>query len=51
MRSRRGSSSRSSTNNACPCLRNIPMFLKHGTQNRNNFNVVVPTGFEPVFEP
>ena len=36
---------------ANPCSRNISMFLKHGVKFPNNFNVVVPTGFEPVSEP
>src|SRR5437899_3554443 len=31
-------------------LRNIRMFLKPGREILNNFKVVVPTGFEPVFE-
>ena len=32
-------------------LRNIRMFLKPGGKIRSNNNVVVPTGFEPVFKP
>ena len=27
------------------------MFLKHEPLNTNKINVVVPTGFEPVFKP
>ena len=26
------------------------MFLKHGTKNINEIELVAPTGFEPVFE-
>ena len=32
-------------------LRNIRMFLKPGCKILNKNNVVVPTGFEPVFKP
>jgi len=32
-------------------LRNMRMFLKPGGEFLNNINVVVPTGFEPVFKP
>jgi hypothetical protein len=31
-------------------LRNIPKFLKHGTENLNEIEMVAPTGFEPVFQ-
>jgi integrase len=32
-------------------LRNIRIFLKPGSKNLKNNNMVVPTGFEPVFKP
>ena len=50
-KSRRDECWRTSEASANPCSRNISMFLKHGAKFPNNFNVVVPTGFEPVSEP
>ena len=32
-------------------LRTNPMVFKHGGKILSNNNVVVPTGFEPVFKP
>ena len=34
-----------------PCLRTNPLVLKHGGKILTKNNVVVPTGFEPVFKP
>lgn len=34
-----------------PCVRTNPLVLKHGGKILNKNNVVVPTGFEPVFKP
>ena len=50
-KSRRDECWKTSEASANPCSRNIRMFLKHGANFPNKFNVVVPTGFEPVFEP